>query len=161
MALTIAVLVGGFALVYSKIDPWTRDFVTAATLTPTAPPTKTPKSSKSNSAAANTGSSNPTSQAAAETPTTAPAPAAPAPTETPTGFNPDYRVSASVRVNLRSGPSRDSDVVTTLDSGTELQYLNEAQAAANPAEDGNRWLKFRTESGDEGWVREIDVEKTG
>ena len=103
MALTIAMCIGGFAVIYAKIDPFTRDFVNAATITPTPPPTKAPKASKSNGNAAAADNSN----AAVEIqPTDTPVPAQPSPTATSTGFNPDYRVSSDVRVNLRSGPSR-------------------------------------------------------
>jgi len=156
MALTIVMCIAGFAVIYAKIDPFTRDFVNAATITPTTPPTKTPKPSKSNSTAANSAAdANSSGQ-----PTDTPVPAPPAPTETPVGFNPDYQVSSDVRVNLRAGPSVDTDVVTTLDSGTQLQYLNKTQDSANPDADGAKsWMNFRTESGDEGWVRGIDVEK--
>lgn len=159
MALTIAMCIGGFALIYAKIDPLTSDFVNRATLTPTAPPTKTPKPSKSSGSAANVDSAN---TVVADQPTETPIPDQPTPTPTTEGFSPDYRVSAVVRVNLRSGPSVDSDVVTTLDSGTELQYLNKTQDSANPDADGAKsWMNFRIADGEEGWVREIDVEKTG
>jgi hypothetical protein len=156
MALTIAMCIGGFAVIYAKIDPFTRDFVNAATITPTPPPTKAPKASKSNGNAAADNSN-----AAAEIqPTDTPVPAQPSPTATSTGFNPDYRVSSDVRVNLRSGPSVDTDIVTTLDSGAELQYLNKTQDSANPDADGAKnWMNFRDQDGNEGWVRGIDVEK--
>ncbi len=160
MALTIAMCIGGFAYIYAKIDPLTRDFVNAATITPTVPPTKTSKPSKSGNTAASGNSAS--TQPAFFQPTDTPVPSQPAPTETPTGFTANYRVSSTVRVNLRSGPSVDTDVVTTLDSGTELQYLNKTQDSANPDADGAQsWLNFRTAGGDEGWVRVIDVEKIG
>jgi hypothetical protein len=38
-----------------------------------------------------------------------------------------------------------------------LQYLGEDAPTTDPS-DGNRWMKFRTENGDEGWVREIDTD---
>jgi uncharacterized iron-regulated membrane protein len=158
MALTIAVCIAGFAIIYQKVDPFTRDFVNAATITPTVKAKATSKTSNANNAAANT-VANSTSAAQA---TNTSAPAQPAPTQTPAGFVADYRVSSDVRVNLRAGPSVDTDVVTTLDSGTELQYLNKAQDSTNPSADGApRWLQFRTAGGDEGWVREIDVAKIG
>jgi hypothetical protein len=76
-------------------------------------------------------------------------------------FQPDYRVSAALRINLRSGPGTDSDVMAILPPGSELEYLDEEQVTSNPQRDrlprGGRWLKFRTEQGDEGWIREIDV----
>ncbi len=156
MALTIAVCIGGFAYIYAKVDPLTRDFVNAATLTPTVKAKATSKTSTNAAAAANTDSS----AAAQPTETPVAAQPTPQPTETPVGFSANYRVSSSFRVNLRAGPSVDTDVVTTLDSGTELQYLNKTQDSANPDADGAKsWLSFRTANGEEGWVREIDVEK--
>lgn len=159
MALTIAVCVGGFAVIYAKIDPYARDFVNAATVTPTKAPTKTPKAGKS----ADSGSSGQTA-ANTDAPTNTPVPARPTstprPTETPTGFNPDYTISAASRVNFRSGPSVDSDVVDTLSPGTQLQYLNDTQASADPAADGaSEWMKFQDQNGDQGWIRSVDVEK--
>lgn len=163
MALTIALCVGSFAVIYAKIDPWTRDFVNAATITPTSPPTKTAKSSKTNGSASTTNDSTvgaqPTETPAPDQPTDTPVPAeaAASPTATPGGFTPNYKVSSTMRVNLRSGASQNTDIVTTLDSGTELQYLNQSQ----PDNNGTIWLEFSTAAGDQGWIRQIDVAKTG
>jgi uncharacterized protein YgiM (DUF1202 family) len=157
MMLTIALCVGGFAVIYAKIDPFTRDFVTAATLTPTKTATKESKSGQSASTNSG-GSAQPTETPVSDTPTETPAPVETTPTATATpGFTPDYVLSSDVRVNLRSGPSQDTDIVNTLDSGTELQYLNESQDDDN----GTTWMKFETADGEEGWIRQIDVSKTG
>jgi hypothetical protein len=64
-------------------------------------------------------------------------------------------------LNLRSEPSAaggDQTVVTVLPPSTPLQYLNEEQATTNAAQNGDRWMRFRTEAGEEGWLREIDTE---
>jgi hypothetical protein len=156
MMLTIALCVGGFAVIYAKIDPFTRDFVNAATLTPTKAPTKESKPAKSGQSAS-TGGDQPTETPVPEAPTETPTSeeTTPSPTATP-GFTPDYELSSDVRVNLRSGPSQDTDIVDTLDSGTKLQYLNDSQDDDN----GTTWMKFVTASGETGWIRQIDVSKT-
>ncbi|MGH2558589.1 MAG: SH3 domain-containing protein, partial [Thermomicrobiales bacterium] len=73
-------------------------------------------------------------------------------------FTPTHRSNAHMQVNLRSGPSTDSRIVTTLSIAQPLHYLEEDAPTEDPARDGPRWMKFRTENGDIGWVREIDVE---
>ena len=84
---------------------------------------------------------------------------APAPTEAPNpdDFQPTHQISASQSVNFRSGPSTADPIIVALPPATPLQYLNEDEPTTNPS-DGERWMRFRTENGDEGWVREIDTE---
>ena len=157
MMLTIALCVGGFAVIYAKIDPLTRDFVNAATITPTKTPSKATKDSKSGQSASTGGNAQPTETPVPDAPTETPTAAETTPARTATpGFTPDYVLSSDVRVNLRSGPSQDTDIVNTLDSGTKLQYLNETQDDAN----GTTWMKFQTADGEIGWIRQIDVSKT-
>jgi hypothetical protein len=67
-------------------------------------------------------------------------------------------MSAPESVNLRAGPGVEFEVVVVLSQQQPLQYLNEDEPTDNPAADGNRWMKFRTEDGFEGWIREIDAE---
>jgi hypothetical protein len=43
-----------------------------------------------------------------------------------------------------------------LSPATPLQFLGEEEPTTNPG-DGERWMRFRTEDGQEGWVREIDT----
>jgi hypothetical protein len=158
MALTIAVCVGSFSVIYASLDDVFGDFVSrgqevAAIRTPTPEPTAAdqPAADGADGAAA-----APTQAAA---PTESPAPTeTPAPTGTPTDeFTPDYQLDSTGSVNLRSGPGTEFEVVTTITLEQPLQYLNEDEPTDNPAEDGNRWMKFRTEDGQEGWIREIDV----
>ena len=86
-------------------------------------------------------------------------PAAAAPTNSPTadGFEPSHQIGASQSVNFRSGPSTTDPIIVALPPGTPLQYLDEDAPTENPS-DGDRWLRFRNEAGDEGWIREIDTE---
>ena len=87
-----------------------------------------------------------------EAPTVAPA-AAPATDE----FEPTHQIGATQSVNFRAGPSTSDAIIIALSPATALQYLDE-DAPTTSSQDGERWMKFRTEQGDEGWVREIDTE---
>jgi cytoskeletal protein RodZ len=162
MALAIAVLIATFAVIYAWLDPLTNDFVTkkpptavvaqqqrlqaqdtagqAATRAPgavAAPPTKAPT--------------------AAPSPTASTAPAITQSSPTSQAFKPDYQIRGDQGVNLRAQPSTDSDIVATLSPSTPIQYLNDRQPTDNPDQDGPYWMKFRTEDGESGWVRQIDV----
>jgi len=88
---------------------------------------------------------------------TEPAPAPPTAAPSPDDFKPTHQIGASQSVNFRSGPSTSDPIVVALPPATPLEYLNEDQPTTNPS-DGDRWMKFRTENGDEGWIREIDTE---
>jgi hypothetical protein len=99
-------------------------------------------------------SENPEIAAQAE-PTQPPA----APTVSPTAedFEPTHQIGAGQSVNFRSGPSTTDAIIVALPPETPLEYLEEDAPTANPA-DGDRWMRFRNEAGDEGWIREIDTE---
>jgi len=86
-------------------------------------------------------------------------PSAAAPPVSPAAdeFEPTHQIGASQSVNFRSGPSTTDPIIVALPPNTPLQYLNEDAPTENPS-DGDRWLKFRNEAGDEGWIREIDTE---
>jgi hypothetical protein len=94
-----------------------------------------------------------------EVPTVAPDAAATEPTAAPNpdDFQPTHQIGASQSVNFRSGPSTADPVIVALPPATALEYLDEDEPTTNPA-DGDRWMRFRTENGDEGWIREIDTE---
>lgn len=157
MALTIAVCVGSFSVIYASLDTFVGDFISRGVPTdaaPTQPPAQV------------AGAVVPTEAPAPPAPTQASAPeptpppvATTAPATQPT-FAPDYQ-SRSYTLNLRSEPSAeggDATIVTVLPPSSPLQYLNEEAPTANPARDGNRWMRFRTENGQEGWLRELDTE---
>lgn len=80
----------------------------------------------------------------------------PPPTAPPeeTEFEATHQISANQSVNIRTGPSTNDSVIVALSPGTPLQYLDEDQPASESA-DGNRWMRFRTEAGQEGWVVEL------
>lgn len=154
MALTIAVCIGSFVWIYAQVDPLTRDFVDVATV----PPTRKAQSSSSKSTSESDSESSSDAGevvAADEQPTETPEA-----TATSVSFKPTHRVISEIDVNLRPGPAVGSgEPVTQVSSGAELQYLGETELSEDPDSDGQlNWLKFRTEDGFEGWIREVDVE---
>src|SRR3954467_201636 len=120
----------------------------------------------------------PISAPAAEVPSNQPTPAAPPPTTVPTAesqptvaqnsggvptpaataepFNPTHQIRSDVSVNFRAGPSTSDSIIIALSPATPLEYLGEEAPTTNPS-DGDSWMKFRNETGQEGWVREIDT----
>jgi hypothetical protein len=164
MALTIAICIGSFAWIYAQVDPFTRDFVDAATAQPTAEPESARSSDEPEEAPAPTAEpEEPEPEEAAEAeadPTEEPEDAEP--TATSTRFRASHRIrlDAVQAINLRPGPAVASgEPIGTLPPGTEIQFLNEEQASQDPNADGDTaWLKFRTVDGQEGWIRQIDVE---
>lgn len=71
-------------------------------------------------------------------------------------FEPNYQIGAAQSVNFRAGPSTGDSIIEALSPATPLQYLDEEAPTSSPT-DGDRWMRFRTEDGQEGWVREIDT----
>lgn len=162
MALTLAVCVGSFTFIYARLEPVVGDFVSDsdAEMVATTPaevaeaqPTEAPAGDNQQ-------------QQPAPEPTARPT-AAPDPTEEPTPddneFTPDYQIDSPAPVNLRAGPSvNDSgEPIVALPIDAPLMYLDESVPTEDPTGDGlgegQVWMKFRTEDGEEGWVREIDV----
>ncbi|MGI9253468.1 MAG: SH3 domain-containing protein [Thermomicrobiales bacterium] len=96
--------------------------------------------------------SEPTTARAGESPTTS----VDAPAKESAQFKPTHQIGASQSVNFRAGPTRGDAIIVALPPSTPIQYLDEDAPTEDPA-DGDRWMKFVTEDGQEGWVREIDV----
>lgn len=80
-------------------------------------------------------------------------PTTPGPTATPT-FKANYRIVGGPSINLRREPGTTNAIVRTLPPGTELQWSGQSQEVG-----ADKWLRLRDQSGSEGWVREIDLEK--
>lgn len=80
----------------------------------------------------------------------------PTPTQPEDDFAPTHQIGASSSVNFRAGPSTSDSIIEALSPATPLQYLDEDAPTTSPG-DGDRWMRFRTEDGQEGWVREIDT----
>lgn len=163
MALAAALLIGTFVTIWGQIDPYLSDFVAAE-----APdPTETPRSvaiatgdgttDNGTDVGAPTETVQPTAPPATAPATEAPAATEPpAPTATAVAFQPSHQITNVQSINLRAGPSRDTEILTSLTPLTPLQFLDERQDSGLP-EDGI-WMRFRTEDSQEGWVREIDTE---
>ncbi|HEV2128569.1 MAG TPA: SH3 domain-containing protein [Thermomicrobiales bacterium] len=164
MLLTIALCAVTFTMIYSALESFTNDFIpegdetqpTVAQLAQEPNPGETDERIEQVVAEPNSGDANST-QTSNPTPTSA-AEAESQDSEdqdTDEGFNPDYQLRG-VTVNLRSGPSTSTDIVTALPPSTPLEYLNEDAPTESPS-DGERWMQFVTEEGLEGWIRAIDV----
>lgn len=168
MLLTIALCAAGFTVIYTALDGFTSDFVSGSDVTPTQPGEVAAQSDgqpmpAATTAPASNGTQNQDNADDQAEPTAAPTePAnedetpAPTATEEDDAFNPDFQ-SGRVSINLREGPSTSNSVVEVLPPATPLEYLDEDAPTDGP-EDGNRWMKFSTEDGAEGWIREIDSE---
>jgi len=163
MALTIALCLAGFSIIYASLDNVLGDFVSREQA---AANVDEPTAGAQIAAQQPAPTEAPAEQAQpTAVPTTPPEPTAP-PTEPPatppdTAFSPDYQTSSNYSLNLRSGPSSEGGegtVVAVMPPASPLQYLNEEAPTQNPAQDGDRWMRFLTEEGDEGWIRELDVE---
>lgn len=162
MALTLAVCVGSFTFIYAQLEPVVGDFVSdsEAEVVATNPPDVAEAQPTQQPAGNNQ------QQQAAPQPTAEPT-EAPDPTEEPTPddneFTPDYQIDSPAPVNLRAGPSvnNSGEPIVALPIDAPLMYLDESVPTEDPEGDGlgngQVWMKFRTEDGEEGWVREIDV----
>ncbi len=157
MILTIAVCAVGFTVLYTALDGFTSDFISRTDEEPTEAPqiAQDTNAQQSNDEPADSPPEQPTQQVNEDPPAEDPTPT-PEP-EDPDGFNPDFAIEdGGSRINFREGPSTATGILDTLDPGTPLQYLNE-DAPTDDDADGDRWMRFVTEDGVEGWVREIDV----
>jgi hypothetical protein len=88
---------------------------------------------------------------------TQPPPAAPTVSPPADEFQPTHQIASGQSVNFRTGPSVADSVIIALPPATPLQYLDEDAPTSGPNE-GDRWMRFRTEDGQEGWVLEILTE---
>lgn len=168
MALTIAICIGGATLIYAGlIDPLSQFVpIPGATRSPVqAVPNQDPANASDAPFIELPGQAAGANRDAAQAPTEAPPPAppptpTPEPTSTPDAFEPTHQITAARAVNLRPQPSSTNEPgnepIRALPPSTPLQFLGERASADNP-DDAPGWMRFRTEEGDEGWIREIDV----
>lgn len=149
MVLAIAICIFGAAVLFAWLSRPFSDLIPvvapAAQVQPTAAPTAAPPAQGDQQAIA------PQAQ-----PTQPPA-AAPTVSPTADDFKPTHQIAAGQSVNFRTGPSVSDSVIIALPPATPLQYLDEDAPATGPNE-GNRWMRFRTQDGQEGWVLEILTE---
>jgi hypothetical protein len=166
MILTIAVCALGFTVLYTALDGFTSDFISQSDETPTEAPQVAQQDPNQNTEQeTDTPAAQPQQQQATQAPETQQQPQQqdPQPTATATGgsandgeFTPDYQIGSDVTINLREGPSTATSILEGLPPATPLEYLDEDEPTDDPS-DGERWMKFETEDGLVGWVREIDV----
>ena len=164
MALTLAVCVGSFTFIYAQLEPVVSDFVSSGetAAVATEPLDVAQVAPTQDAAAGNPPAAQPT-QASADTQPTAEPTETPEPTPGDDEFVPDYQIDSPAPVNLRAGPSvNDSgEPIIAVPIDAPLMYLDESTPTEDPEGDGlgegQVWMKFRTEDGEEGWIREIDV----
>ena len=164
MALTIAVCVGGFSVIYAALDDTVGDFISRDVPDPVIP-TEAPAEAEvaqEESASGNQtdGGEGDDGEESEPEPTEEPEEEPTAePTEPSEEFAPDYQTSSEFSIRLRSEPSSDggdATIIITLPPETPLQFTGTDAPTTDP-EDVDRWMLFRTEDGEEGWIREIDV----
>lgn len=164
MALTIAVCVGSFSVLYASLNGVVSDFVTEVEDQPTATVAAAP--TEADVTAAQPAEAAPEPTAAPDSEQDAAPTEEPQPTEQSQDeqgeFNPDYQIASAPSVNLREGPSvQNSASLGALNVDTPLQFLDETTPSTDLAGDGmgegQLWMLFRTEDGEEGWIRDIDV----
>ncbi|HEX5502641.1 MAG TPA: SH3 domain-containing protein [Thermomicrobiales bacterium] len=164
MALAIALSLGAFVWIFFRLDPYLTDFTggeggpRAALASPVAALVASP-------AAGGPTATRPGRARAAASPATAASPVAVGPPPTPTALaaaasptaTPPFVATHIVadfgeQVNLRAGPSSSSGRLALVAPGTKLRYLGESQQVGDVL-----WMKFQTERGDIGWIRDLDV----
>lgn len=150
MALTILICVGASTAIYAAlVQPLTDIIPVSENPVVVVPPTATAAPTEVAQAPEGQDTPQPADSGGVE----------PAPTATAESglFQPTHQIRADSSVNFRGGPSTSDEILRALSPETALQYLDEDAPTAS-AEDGDRWMKFKLEDGEEGWVREIDIE---
>lgn len=143
MVLAIAICIFGAAGLYAALSRPFSDLIPMV-----APVTDVPTSPAESEAANPAPTNEPIAIASTEEPAVEPA----QPTVAPTAeaFEPTHEVTAFTSVNFRTGPSVGDSVIIALSPAAPLQYLDEEVTAA----DGENWMRFRNEDGEEGWILE-------
>ncbi len=161
MAAAIAICILSSAWLFGRIEPYVSDFTGYEQNTPV--PAVAAASDAEETQAPDSGDDDEqeepsaTEAPAATEPSGGQPTVAPAQTATTTTFLQTHESNPDFTVNFRPGPSIDSgEPVATLDPGTPLQYLDEQTTG----DDGSIWLRMKTESGLEGWLREVDTVET-
>ena len=156
MLLTIGVCLGAAAFIYAALVPYLSDIVPIPA--PAAAPARVnpaPVSQNVDEQSASLQADEGPNEAqpadavlrpAEPTPTPEPEPT-PEPTPTEEPFAPTHQVDALQSVNLRGGPN--GQIIRAIPIAAPLRYLNETENGS----DGQPWMRFETEDGDEGWLR--------
>lgn len=161
MLLTIALCAVVFTVLYTALGAFTADFISQTDETPTieaqiaAPDTTDASQDTSDSQIPAAAATTAPNQAPVEQPQ-ATATVAATRAANASEFDPDFQIASDVTINLREGPSTATSILDGLPPATPLEYLDEDAPTDTPT-DGERWMKFESENGLVGWVREIDV----
>lgn len=152
MALVVALLIGTFTWLFFRLDPLFTDFA-GRTGVERASPVSARGAVSTRTSTARAAATPPAESTFPQLPTpTALAAATPRTAATPS-FTPTHAIADfGQQVNLRAGPSAASARVALVAPGTRLQFLNEEERAGETV-----WMRFQTERGDTGWVRQIDI----
>jgi hypothetical protein len=161
MALVVGLLIASFTWLFFRLDPFFSDFAGRSGVSYASPVARVIVSPRAGTPTATPGGG---AIVAGAIPT-APPPVANTPTPTVLGLagtarasaTPSFRATHVVvdygqQVNLRAGPSAASARMALIAPGTRLQFLDEQEQAGELI-----WMRFQTERGDVGWVRQIDV----
>lgn len=153
MALVVALLIGSFTWLFFRLDPFFTDFAGRSGVERASPPAARAALSTRTATARSGAAATPEENTFPQLPTpTALTAATPRVAATP-GFVATHAIADfGQQVNLRAGPSAASARVGLLSPGTRLQFLNEEERAGETV-----WMRFQTERGDTGWVRQIDT----
>jgi len=161
MALVVGLLIASFTWLFFRLDPFFSDFAGRSGVSYASPVARVIVSPRAGTPTATPGGG---AIVAGAIPT-APPLVANTPTPTVLGLagtarasaTPSFRATHVVvdygqQVNLRAGPSAASARMALIAPGTRLQFLDEQEQAGELI-----WMRFQTERGDVGWVRQIDV----
>ena len=161
MALVVGVLIASFTWLFFRLDPFFTDFAGRSGVAYASPVARVVASPRAGTPTATTSGGEIASGAIPTAPpvvVTTPSPTAPGLAGTPrVAATPSFRATHVVadfgqQVNLRAGPSAASARVALVAPGTRLQFLDEQEQAGELT-----WMRFQTERGDVGWIRQIDV----
>lgn len=167
MLLTLMVCVGAFTMIFTRLEPVVADFVGRGEVeAPTPVPTEEPVAAVEEEDEDEPEPTAPPAEDEEEEPPAteeADEPEAEATSAADSDeFEPDYQADANQSINLRPGPGVNSgQPIMALPIAAPLMYLDEEQVTEDPDTDqmseGQVWMRFRTEDGTEGWIRELDV----
>lgn len=160
MALVVGLLIVSFTWLFFRLDPLFSDFAGRSGVSYASPVARVVLSPRAGTPTATTSGG---AIAVAAIPTAPPvAPNTPTPTAQAAATarasaTPSFRATHVVAdygqsVNLRAGPSAASARVALVAPGARLQFLNDQEQAGELV-----WMRFQTERGDVGWIRQIDV----
>lgn len=152
MALVVVLLVVSFTWLFFRLDPFFSDFAGRSGV-----PRSSPGVAR---VLASPGAGTPGARTATATDPGLPQPPTPtalAGTGVRASATPAFGATHVIadfgqQVNLRAGPSTNSSRVALVSPGTRLMFLNEEQLVGDTL-----WMRFQTERGDTGWIRELDT----